>query len=178
MKKLIALGAGVAVEAGAGVGASVADADYEAAGAAVGARGEVLNDAGIVLAVQGPGPATLAGLKAGALLIGALNPFGRFAADRVRGSCRHHRTRALEHDRVIALAVEVARVVEPLDQELAAQLLAVFEAQLIVVDRASQRVAADELLGRAADEDARGADATERIPAPDSSSRHPPLSLW
>ncbi len=75
--KLIALGAGVAVEAGAGVGASIADADYEAAGAAVGARAEMLGGADAVLAVQGPDPATLTGMKAGALLIGALNPFGR-----------------------------------------------------------------------------------------------------
>ena len=37
---------------------------------------EVLRDADAVLAVQGPDPAGLAGLKPGALVVGALNPFG------------------------------------------------------------------------------------------------------
>jgi NAD(P) transhydrogenase subunit alpha len=76
-KKYIALGASVAVEAGAGAGASIADADYEAAGATVGSRAEVLKDADAVLGVQGPVPDSLAGVRQGALLIGALNPFGR-----------------------------------------------------------------------------------------------------
>jgi NAD(P) transhydrogenase subunit alpha len=76
-RKFIALGASVAVEAGAGEGASIADADYEAAGATVGTRAEVLKDADAVLGVQGPDPDSLRGVPAGALLIGALNPFGR-----------------------------------------------------------------------------------------------------
>jgi NAD(P) transhydrogenase subunit alpha len=76
-KKYIALGATVAVEAGAGEGASIADADYAAAGAMVGSRAEALKDADAVLGVQGPDPESLAGVKEGALLIGALNPFGR-----------------------------------------------------------------------------------------------------
>jgi NAD(P) transhydrogenase subunit alpha len=76
-KKFIALGAGVAVETGAGAGASIADADYEAAGATVGSRAEALKDADAVLCVQGPDPDSLEGMKKGALLIGALNPFGR-----------------------------------------------------------------------------------------------------
>jgi len=76
-KKFIALGATVAVEAGAGAGASIADADYEAAGASVGTRAAALQDAGIILCVQGPPPESLAGAKAGALLVGALNPTGR-----------------------------------------------------------------------------------------------------
>jgi NAD(P) transhydrogenase subunit alpha len=77
VKKFIALGAGVAVEAGAGAGASVADAEYEAAGASVGDRAETLKDANIILVVQGPEPDSLAGANSGALLVGALNPFGR-----------------------------------------------------------------------------------------------------
>jgi H+-translocating NAD(P) transhydrogenase subunit alpha len=77
VRKFIALGATLAVEAGAGTGATIADADYEAAGAGVGARAEVLNDADIVLCVQGPDPDSLAGVKAGALLVGALDPSGR-----------------------------------------------------------------------------------------------------
>ena len=77
VKKLIGLGATLAVESGAGTGASIADSDYEAAGASVADRAAVLKDADAVLAVQGPDPATLAGVKPGALVIGALNPFGR-----------------------------------------------------------------------------------------------------
>jgi H+-translocating NAD(P) transhydrogenase subunit alpha len=76
-KKFIALGATVAVEAGAGEGASIADADYEAAGATVGSRADVLKDADAMLAVQGPDPESLEGVRSGALLIGALNPFAR-----------------------------------------------------------------------------------------------------
>jgi NAD(P) transhydrogenase subunit alpha len=79
VKKFIGLGANVAVEAGAGADASVADADYEAAGATVGARAAALKDADIILCVQGPEPAALKGAKAGALLVGGLNPFGQRA---------------------------------------------------------------------------------------------------
>jgi NAD(P) transhydrogenase subunit alpha len=77
IKKFIALGAELAVEAGAGAGASISDADYEAAGASVGSRADVLEEADIILVVQGPEPDSLAGPKAGALLVGALDPFGR-----------------------------------------------------------------------------------------------------
>jgi NAD(P) transhydrogenase subunit alpha len=79
VKKLAGLGATLAVEKGAGAGASIADADYEAAGASVGTRAATLKDADIVLAVQGPDAGDLKGAKAGALLIGGLNPFGRRA---------------------------------------------------------------------------------------------------
>ena len=77
VRKYVALGATVAVEAGAGAGASIADADYETAGASVGPRAAVLDGADAVLAVQGPDPASLGGAKPGALLIAALNPLGR-----------------------------------------------------------------------------------------------------
>jgi len=77
VKKYIGLGADVSVEAGAGGGASIADADYAGAGASVGPRGDVLKDADAVLAVQGPEPAALSGLKPGAWLVGALDPFGK-----------------------------------------------------------------------------------------------------
>jgi NAD(P) transhydrogenase subunit alpha len=76
-KKFIALGATVAVEAGAGLSASIADADYQAAGATVGARAEVLSGADAVLGVQGPDAAALQGLNAGALIVASLNPFGQ-----------------------------------------------------------------------------------------------------
>ncbi|HEY0086113.1 MAG TPA: NAD(P) transhydrogenase subunit alpha [Allosphingosinicella sp.] len=77
VKKYIALGATLAVEAGAGLSASIADADYQAAGATVGARAEVLAGADAVLGVQGPDPAALQGLNLGALIVASLNPFGQ-----------------------------------------------------------------------------------------------------
>jgi NAD(P) transhydrogenase subunit alpha len=77
VKKFIALGAEVAVESGAGTGAAMADAEYEAAGAKIGPRKAVLEGADIILAVNGPDPASLAGAKKGALLVGALDPLRR-----------------------------------------------------------------------------------------------------
>jgi len=79
VRKFIALGADVAVEAGAGEQASVPDADYAAAGATLGTRAAVLDGADILLCVQGPDPASLAGARAGALLVGGLNPLGERA---------------------------------------------------------------------------------------------------
>jgi NAD(P) transhydrogenase subunit alpha len=76
VKKFASLGAEVAVEAGAGVAASIADADFEAAGAKVGVRADVLKDAELVLAVQGPDPTSLQGVKPAAALVAILNPFG------------------------------------------------------------------------------------------------------
>jgi NAD(P) transhydrogenase subunit alpha len=73
--KFIALGAAVAVEAGAGLGASIDDAAYAAAGAALGDRAAALSGADLILAVQGPDPASLSDAKPGAWLVGALNPF-------------------------------------------------------------------------------------------------------
>ena len=83
VKKFIALGASVAVEQGAGNSASIADAEFEAAGATIAARAAVIADADIILAVSGPDPASLKGAKPGALLIGALDPSRRIAE--VRG---------------------------------------------------------------------------------------------
>jgi len=79
VKKYLALGASVAVETGAGESASIADGDFSEAGASLGSRAETLKDADIVLAVQGPDPASLDGLKSGAKLAGALAPFTRGA---------------------------------------------------------------------------------------------------
>jgi NAD(P) transhydrogenase subunit alpha len=78
-KKFIALGAQVAVEAGAGLSASISDQAYVDAGATVGPRGEVLAGADAVLGVQGPEAGSLAGVKAGALVVAALDPFRRRA---------------------------------------------------------------------------------------------------
>src|SRR3546814_2677105 len=76
VKKFIALGAELAVEKGAGETASIADADYAAAGASVGSRAEGLKGANIILAIQGPDPAGLKGFADGAWLAAGLNPFG------------------------------------------------------------------------------------------------------
>jgi NAD(P) transhydrogenase subunit alpha len=81
VKKFIALGAELRVEAGAGGGASISDADYEAAGALVGERPAVLAGADAVLGVQGPEAGSLAGTAPGALVVGALDPFR--ARDRI-----------------------------------------------------------------------------------------------
>jgi NAD(P) transhydrogenase subunit alpha len=80
VKKFAALGAEVAVESGAGEGASLADTELEAAGAKVGSRAEVLKGAGIILAINGPDPATLKGAEKGALLVGSLDPLRQRAA--------------------------------------------------------------------------------------------------
>jgi NAD(P) transhydrogenase subunit alpha len=77
VKKFVALGAEVAVEHGAGEAASISDADFEAAGAKIGDRPEVLKGAGIILTVDGADPRSLAGAEKGALLVGALDPLRR-----------------------------------------------------------------------------------------------------
>jgi len=77
VKKLTALGATLAVERGAGTAAGIADSDYEQAGAEVGERAQVLAGAAIVLAVQAPEPATLAGTAPDAWVIAAFDPFRR-----------------------------------------------------------------------------------------------------
>ncbi|MFZ5727171.1 MAG: NAD(P) transhydrogenase subunit alpha [Pseudomonadota bacterium] len=79
VKKFIGLGAAVAIESGAGEAASITDADYAAAGASVGDRAATLKGANIILAIQGPDPATLSGFAEGAWLAAALNPFGERA---------------------------------------------------------------------------------------------------
>jgi NAD(P) transhydrogenase subunit alpha len=79
VKKFIGLGAEVAVEAGAGEHASIADADYSAAGASVGSRADALKGANIILAIQGPDPKGLSGFADGAWLAAGLNPFGERA---------------------------------------------------------------------------------------------------
>jgi len=79
IKKFAALGAEMAVESGAGTAASYADADYEAAGAKLGTRAATLKGADIILGVQGPDPAGLKGMAAGAWLVAGLNPFGERA---------------------------------------------------------------------------------------------------
>lgn len=82
VKKFVALGIDVAVEAGAGEASRITDAAYEAAGAKiVGDLAQLLADADVVLKVQRPllagedGPNELALMKRGALLIAILSPY-------------------------------------------------------------------------------------------------------
>ncbi|MBW6531605.1 NAD(P) transhydrogenase subunit alpha [Sphingomonas sp. RRHST34] len=75
-RKFIALGAEVAVEAGAGAGAAIADSDYAAAGAALGDRAATLAGAEIVLAVQPPAADSLVGVAPGAWVVAIMAPFG------------------------------------------------------------------------------------------------------
>lgn len=79
VKKFIALGATLSVEAGAGVAASIPDAAYAEAGAEVLPEGQATKDADIVLGVQGPDPAALSGAKPGVWLAAVLDPFGQRA---------------------------------------------------------------------------------------------------
>jgi len=84
VRKLLALGAEVAVELGAGVTAGIADTAYADAGATVGDAASTAAGAGIVLAVQGPAPDALAGAAPGAWLVATLNPTGAGADGRAR----------------------------------------------------------------------------------------------
>ena len=77
VKKFAALGLAVAVEQGAGEGASISDIAFADAGAAVSGRTDALADSDIILCVSPPDPASLAGAKSGALLVGALDPVRR-----------------------------------------------------------------------------------------------------
>ncbi len=79
VKKFIGLGADLAVETGAGEEASIADSAFADAGATVADRASVIAGADILLGIQGPDPASLNGIKAGAWLVAGLNPFGERA---------------------------------------------------------------------------------------------------
>ncbi len=79
VKKFIALGATLAVESGAGDAAGFADTAYAEAGATVADRAATLAGADIVLGVQGPDPAGIAGTAPGAWLVAGLNPLGERA---------------------------------------------------------------------------------------------------
>ena len=83
VKKLIGLGAELAVETGAGEGASLPDAAYAEAGAQVADRAAVLSGADLILTVQGPDAPALSGARPGAVLAGILSPYAN--RDRIAG---------------------------------------------------------------------------------------------
>ncbi|HZR59554.1 MAG TPA: Re/Si-specific NAD(P)(+) transhydrogenase subunit alpha [Xanthobacteraceae bacterium] len=74
VKKMIGLGAEVAVVPGAGVKSGIRNADYTDAGAEVTAQ--ALDGADIVLMVRRPDGATLARMKKGALAVAIMDPYG------------------------------------------------------------------------------------------------------
>jgi NAD(P) transhydrogenase subunit alpha len=76
VKKLTALGASIRVEAGAGLSASIADADYAAAGAQI-VPSDVAAGADIVFGVTGPEIDVLGKANPGAWIVAGLDPFGR-----------------------------------------------------------------------------------------------------
>ncbi|HEY0598721.1 Re/Si-specific NAD(P)(+) transhydrogenase subunit alpha [Brevundimonas sp.] len=76
VKKLIALGATVAIEAGTGAGSSIPDADYAAAGATVAKDIKaVLAGADILLKVRGPTAQETSALKPGAVVVALLDAY-------------------------------------------------------------------------------------------------------
>ena len=78
VKKIIGLGAEVAVEPGAGVKSGILDADYTAAGATV--TPDALNGADVVLQVRRPQDPELKRLKKGALVVAIMDPYGNDVA--------------------------------------------------------------------------------------------------
>jgi NAD(P) transhydrogenase subunit alpha len=94
VKKMIGLGAEVAIEPGAGIRSGVPDAEFAAAGVTV--AKDAVSGADIVLRVRRPDPASLKGCKPDALVIAIMDPYGNEAA-----------LKALADARVTAFAMEL-----------------------------------------------------------------------
>ena len=94
VKRMIALGAEVAVEPGAGQKSGILDSDYAEAGATVSA--DALSGADIVLMVRRPERATLARCKNGAFVIAVMDPYGNEDA-----------LRAMAEAGIVAFAMEL-----------------------------------------------------------------------
>jgi H+-translocating NAD(P) transhydrogenase subunit alpha len=94
IKKMITLGADLAVEPGAGVKSGILDADYAAAGATV--TKDALSGTDIVLKVRRPLASELSHYKRGAIVIAIMDPYGHDDA-----------LRALADAGVIAFAMEL-----------------------------------------------------------------------
>jgi H+-translocating NAD(P) transhydrogenase subunit alpha len=76
VKRLIALGAEVALEHDAGLHAGILDADYQSVGARIAEAADVLREADIVLKVRRPTASELSQIKRGALVIAIMDPYG------------------------------------------------------------------------------------------------------
>ncbi|BCH22961.1 Re/Si-specific NAD(P)(+) transhydrogenase subunit alpha [Mesorhizobium sp. L-8-3] len=79
VKRLVGLGFDVVVEAGAGLGSRIVDADFAAAGAAIGKASDA-GRADMVLKVRRPSEAELKGYKSGSSVIAIMDPYGNDAA--------------------------------------------------------------------------------------------------
>ena len=76
VKKLIAQGFAVTVEAGAGTAAAYLDADYQAAGATLAKTAkDALAKADILFKVRAPEAEEIAAIKPGTLVVATLNPY-------------------------------------------------------------------------------------------------------
>ena len=76
VKRLSAIGLSTTVETGAGLAAAYPDADYAAAGATIAPDSQsAIAAADVIFTVRAPDAETLAGAKAGVLLVGLLNPY-------------------------------------------------------------------------------------------------------
>jgi H+-translocating NAD(P) transhydrogenase subunit alpha len=80
VKKLVGAGAEVGIETGAGVRAGFLDADYQAAGASIMGREDLLPEADVIATVNRPEEADFAKFKPGAVIIGFLKPLDEPAA--------------------------------------------------------------------------------------------------
>jgi proton-translocating NAD(P)+ transhydrogenase subunit alpha len=80
VKKLVGAGVEIGVEAGAGARAGFSDKDYEAAGASVMSRSDLLPEADILVSVNRPEEDDFSKLKKGAVVIGFLKPLDEPAA--------------------------------------------------------------------------------------------------
>jgi NAD(P) transhydrogenase subunit alpha len=94
VKKLIGLGAEVAVEPGAGLKSGVSDAEYEAAGATL--SKDAVRDADIVLRVRRPRADEIIDYKQGAIVVALMDPYGNETA-----------LNAMANARVTAFAMEL-----------------------------------------------------------------------
>jgi proton-translocating NAD(P)+ transhydrogenase subunit alpha len=74
VKKMIALGAEVAVEPGAGIKSGIPDADFSAAGASI--TPQAVENADVVLKVRRPQAEELSRYKKGAMVIAIMDPYG------------------------------------------------------------------------------------------------------
>ena len=80
VKKLIGAGFDVVVETGAGLGASIADADYEAAGARIAKTAkDAIGKADVLFKVRAPEAEEVKALKSGAYVVALLNAFNEKA---------------------------------------------------------------------------------------------------
>lgn len=80
VKKLVAGGAEVVVEAGAGIKSGFLDDEYKAAGASLTSRAALLGEADVLACVNRPEPDDFSKLKAGVVILGFLKPLDEPAA--------------------------------------------------------------------------------------------------